>query len=80
MVSFETGTFVVDSGGEIEVDFLFDGGWFRGELAMFCLDGMEGVEPGSTEFMLEAARRALTNSELGHVLVRDQSEAVFHIV
>ena len=75
MVSFETGTFIVGTSGEVEVDFLFDGGWFRGELAVFSLEGMETYEPGSTEFMVEAARRALTNSELGHILVRDQTEA-----
>ena len=75
MVNFTTGTFIVDSSGEVEVDFLFDGGWFRGELAVFSLDGMEAYQAGTTEFMLEAARRALTNSELGHLLVRDQTEA-----
>ena len=75
MVSFDTGTFIVNSGGEVDIDFLFDGGWFRGELAVFSLDGMEAYELGSTAFMLEAARRALTDSELGHVLVRDQTEA-----
>ncbi len=75
MVSFETGTFIVDSSGEVQVDFLFDGGWFRGELAVFSLDGMEAIEPGSTEFMLEAAQRALTNSTQGRVVVQDQLEA-----
>ncbi len=75
MVSFETGTFIVDSSGEVQVDYLFDGGWFRGELAVFSLDGMEAIEPGSTEFMLEAARRALTDSTQGRIIVQDQLEA-----
>ncbi len=35
MVTFETGTFIVNASGEIEIDFLFDGGWFRGEIALF---------------------------------------------
>ena len=74
MVSFTTGTFIVDSSGEVEVDFLFDGGWFRGELAMFSLDGMEAYEPGSIEFMLEAARRALSNSTEGHIIIQDELE------
>lgn len=74
MVSFDTGTFIVDSSGEIEADFLYDGGWFRGEVAVFSLNGMETLEPGSTEFMLEAARRALTNSSQGHILIQDQIE------
>ena len=75
MVTFETGTFIVDSSGEVEVDFLFDGGWFRGELALFSLDGMEAIEPGSSEFMLEAARRALTNSTQGRIVIQDELEA-----
>ena len=75
MAIFETGTFTVDSSGEVEVDYLFDGGWFRGELAVFSLDGMENLEAGSTEFMLEAARRALTDSTQGRIVVQDQTEA-----
>ena len=75
MARNETGTFIVDASGEVEVDFLFDGGWFRGELAMFSLEGMEAIEPGSTEFMLEAARRALTDSTQGRIIVQDELEA-----
>ena len=74
MVSLTTGTFIVDSSGEVEVDFLFDGGWFRGELAMFSLEGMEAIEPGSTEFRLEAARRALTDSTQGRIVIQDELE------
>ena len=74
MHTYDSGTFIVDSSGEVDVDYLFDGGWFRGELALFSLEGMEELTPGSTEFMLEAARRALTNSEQGHIISRDNLE------
>ena len=74
MTIFDTGTFTVDADGQIEVDYLFDGGWFRGELAVFSLEGMEDYEPGSEAFIREAARRALTDSEEGWVIVRDDSE------
>ena len=74
MTTFDTGTFIVDSNGEVEVDYLFDGGWFKGELAMFSLQGMESFEPGSTEFLLEAARRALTDSPEGHIVIKDKRE------
>ena len=47
MTTFNTGSFIVDSNGEIAVDYLFDGGWFRGELGVFSLEGMENYEPGS---------------------------------
>ncbi len=68
MVTSKTGTFIVDSGGQVKVNFLFDGGWFRGELAIFSLAGMEEFTPGTTDFMLEAARRALTDSEQGRIM------------
>jgi hypothetical protein len=74
MVNFAKGTFTVDADGGIEVDYLFDGGWFRGELAVFSLKGMESFTPGSKEFIKEAARRALTNSEQGRILVQDELE------
>ena len=66
--------FKVDSSGKIEVDYLFDGGWFRGELGVFSLEGMEDYEPGSTAFVKEAAKRASSNSEDGHVLIQDETE------
>ncbi len=71
---FNEGTFIVDADGKIEVDYLFDGGWFRGELGVFSLEGMEEYEPGSTAFIEEAARRALSNSPEGHILIRDETE------
>ena len=74
MHTYNSGTFLVDENGEFEVDYLFDGGWFRGELAVFSVEGMENLTPGSEEFMLEAARRALTNSDLGRIVVRDEIE------
>lgn len=35
---------------------------------------MAEFEPGSEEFIQEAARRALSSSELGHVLISDATE------
>ena len=68
------GSFTVDSSGEIAVDYLYDGGWFRGELGVFSLEGMEDYEPGSTAFIKEAADRALSNSDKGHILIEDETE------
>ena len=72
--NFESGFFTVGASGQVGVDFLLDGGSFQGELAFFSLEGLEALEPGSEAFILEAATRALSNSELGHVVVRDASE------
>ena len=72
--TFESGTFTVGETGEVSIDFLFDGGGYQGELAIFSLDGMDEFEPGSEEFIQEAASRALSDSELGHVVISDQTE------
>lgn len=68
------GTFTVGATGKLSFDFLFDGGQFQGELAIFSLKGMEGLKFGSDAFNQEAARRALTNSTQGRILVADSSE------
>ncbi|MEM8639921.1 MAG: S8 family serine peptidase [Cyanobacteria bacterium P01_G01_bin.54] len=70
-----TGTFIVGDSGEIEVDFLFDGGFYSGgEIGLFSLEGID-AEPGSSEFSRVAASRALSNSELGHVIISDPTDA-----
>jgi|GEM_PF-527121 len=74
MSNFDQGIFKVDSNGEIAVDYLFDGGWFRGELGVFSLEGMEDYEPGSIAFIKEAATRASSNSPQGHILIQDETE------
>jgi len=70
---FESGFFTVGDNGEVTIDYLFDGGSYQGELAIFSLEGM-GNLPGDEWFIQEAASRALSNSELGHVVVSDLTE------
>ncbi|NEO26412.1 MAG: DUF4114 domain-containing protein, partial [Kamptonema sp. SIO4C4] len=65
--------FTVGDTGEVEIDFLFDGGKYKFELGIFSLEGLD-AEPGSEEFIEEAARRSLSESELGHVVLFDRSE------
>ncbi|MEQ8385858.1 MAG: S8 family serine peptidase [Coleofasciculus sp. A1-SPW-01] len=72
--TFESGVFTVGDSGQVQVDFLFDGGSYKGELAIFSLEGMDQFEPGSEDFILEASSRALSNSELGHIVISDQTE------
>ncbi|MGH1395758.1 MAG: DUF4114 domain-containing protein [Trichormus sp.] len=71
---FETGTFIVDGTGQVQFDYLYDGGWYQGELAVFSLKGMENYQPGSLEFIREATSRALSNSTQGRILVSDRTE------
>ncbi len=73
-IEFTSGVFTVGESGEVEIDYLFDGGKYdRGELAIFSLEGMES-EPGTREFIQEAAQRALSNSEQGYVVISDATD------
>lgn len=47
---------------------------YEGELGIFSLSGMESLEPNSTEFIEEAARRALSKSEEGCIVVSDRTQ------
>ncbi|MDJ1176257.1 DUF4114 domain-containing protein [Roseofilum capinflatum] len=73
-VEFDSGVFTVDNSGEVGIDFLYDGGKWKGELAVFSLEGLEEINPNSGAFIEEAASRALSNSELGHVIISDRTE------
>jgi Domain of unknown function (DUF4114) len=70
----EAGYFTTDKKGQIGFDLLHDGGLYQGEIAIFSLDGMEKFIPGSKEFIKEAASRAKSNSELGHIVISDATE------
>lgn len=72
--SVPLGVFVVGATGKVSIDFLADAGSYRGEMAIFSLEGMEALTPGSVDFIKEASRRALSNSPLGYVAIIDPSE------
>lgn len=69
---FDSGIFTVGDSGQVTVDFLIDGGAYQGELALFSLRGM-GALTGQ-EFIREAANRALSHSEWGHVIISDRTQ------
>ncbi|MEA5468012.1 S8 family serine peptidase [Spirulina sp. 06S082] len=71
---FNEGVFTVGKSGEVGIDFLFDGGKYKGELAIFSLEGMEKFELDSKDFIQEAANRALSNSKRGYVVISDRTE------
>jgi len=73
--SLRTGTFLVENAnGQVKFEYQFDGGYYEGELGIFSLSGMSALAPGSPEFIAEAARRVLTNSTEGHIVIRDSIE------
>ncbi|XZO01928.1 MAG: DUF4114 domain-containing protein [Microcoleus sp.] len=69
-----SGYFTPDSTGQVGFDWLHDGGNYQGEVAIFSVQGMENFDPGSEEFIKESARRALSNSLFGHVVISDSIE------
>ena len=71
---YSAGVFEVGDTGEVTFDFLYDGGWYQGELAIFSLEGMDYMTPGSHQFIEEATRRALSNSTEGYVVANDKQE------
>ncbi|MEG3923628.1 DUF4114 domain-containing protein, partial [Microcoleus sp. T3_D1] len=74
-ISFDSGIFQADETGKIVFDYLSDGGWYQGELAIISLTGMQEFVPDSEAFILEAARRAGSNSSLGYIAISDSTEA-----
>ncbi len=65
------GVFTVDAGGNVSVDFRYDGGGYAGQVGVFSLEGMGGMAPNSPEFVREATRRAVSGTTLGHLVIDD---------
>lgn len=73
-IASQNGVFTVGSSGQVTVDYLYDGGGYTGETAIFSLAGMNAYTPGSAAWNQEAARRALSNSTQGHIVIYDATE------
>ena len=72
--TYTSGVGTVGSTGQVGIDYLFDGGGYQHQVAIFSLQGMGALTPGSSDFIKEAARRALSNTTLGHIVISDSSE------
>ncbi|MCT7991018.1 SBBP repeat-containing protein [Laspinema olomoucense] len=74
--NYQSGFFTItDPSGLVTFDNLFDGGGYgSGELAIFSLAGLKPNQLGWSELVQEAARRALSNSEEGYVVISDSRE------
>lgn len=73
-VQVAKGVWTADSTGQVSIDYRYDGGGYQGEMAIFSLNGMQSLTPGSSEYIKEAARRSLSDSTLGHIVIRDKVE------
>jgi len=67
----DAGFFTTDQKGEVGFDFLNDGGRYQGEIAIFSLDGMETFTSDYKGFIKEAAKRSLSNSVVGHIVISE---------
>ncbi|MGL5197008.1 MAG: DUF4114 domain-containing protein, partial [Chroococcales cyanobacterium] len=74
--TYQSGLFTItDPSGQVTIDYLFDGGGYgHGELAIFSLAGLKPNQLSWSELVKEAARRALSNSEEGYVVISDNQE------
>ncbi|WP_293262105.1 MULTISPECIES: S8 family serine peptidase [unclassified Microcoleus] len=73
-LTFDTGVFKVNNpNGLVKFDYLFDGGDYQGELAIFNIKGMNKFDR-QEDFIKEAARRATSNSAEGYVVINDLTE------
>jgi hypothetical protein len=66
--------FKVGPTGKVDISYLFDGGFYEGEVGIFNLKGMSAFLNDHSAFVKEAARRALSNSSEGHVVISDFTE------
>ncbi|MEL7406314.1 MAG: cellulase family glycosylhydrolase [Cyanobacteria bacterium J06558_2] len=67
-----SGVFQVDDTGQVQFEFLFNGEWSAGELAIFSLEGMAEYTLGTQEYIQQAAIRASSNSTQGYILASEQ--------
>jgi surface antigen/pimeloyl-ACP methyl ester carboxylesterase len=69
-----SGYFVVGNSGQVGIDYLFDGGNYKGELGIFSLEGLDQLDLNSAACIQEIVRRVLSNSTRGHLVINDQVE------
>ncbi len=68
------GVFRVGEDGLVKADWLYDGGAYESELGIFSLAGMDSLEPNSPEFIAEAVKRVLSDSEQGYIVISDRTQ------
>jgi hypothetical protein len=70
-----SGVFTVGTTGQVSVNYLVDGGDYEGEVAFFSLSQLDRwLDKGFRSLSREVALRALSESDLGHVVIKDHME------
>ncbi|MGB7056420.1 MAG: hypothetical protein WBD58_01820, partial [Geitlerinemataceae cyanobacterium] len=72
----KSGIFTANSDGLVQIDYLFDDGKFESEVAIFSLEGMDELWSADDpkQFIAEASRRSISNSELGGIAINDATQ------
>ncbi|QTA85424.1 DUF4114 domain-containing protein [Desulfonema magnum] len=73
-LALEPGVFMTGKTGTITIDWLYDGGAYKGELGMFSLRDMDMTVSDLTAFIREAVTRVLSHSEEGYIVLSDKTE------
>ncbi len=68
------GLFRVGESGSVIMDWLYDGGAYRGELGIFSLKGMDITVPDLEAFIIEAVNRVMSGTAEGHIVLSDRTE------
>jgi hypothetical protein len=66
--------FTVGESGQVGIDYLFDGGSYKGELGIFSLDGLGQYPLDSQALIQEIVRRVMSNSSDGHIVISAPTE------
>jgi large repetitive protein len=68
------GIFTIDNSGQIQIEYLFDGGDYQGQMFVFSTAGMENLTPGSEAYTQAALLRAHSNTNLGYLVIDDRRQ------
>lgn len=71
----KSGAFTTNGSGKIQIDFRYDGGGYVGQMGVFNTAGLSAYTPGSTAYIKEVARRVLSSSGEGYVVINDFTDA-----
>ncbi|MDM8525038.1 DUF4114 domain-containing protein [Desulfococcaceae bacterium HSG8] len=73
--TFDGGVFTIDSTGLVTIDWLYDGGAYKGELGIFSLEGMDPSVPDLEAFIAEAVARVLSPEDHdGGIVLSDPTD------
>jgi|GEM_PF-2652908 len=71
----KSGAFTTNGSGKIQIDFRYDGGGYVGQMGVYNTAGMSAYTPGTDAYIKEVARRVLSSSGEGYLVINDFTDA-----